>query len=134
MRAGFTTVVPKKKATENFEKREAKSSKKSNHTLATLSSKGMSDHKISADKERSQRLERRNKMKDPSSNADPEGGEEKLEVNNDLDQSLSVKKGIIEIFDTEVIEGDTDEDPLQAYKAVANPDVMYLHQAMKEKR
>ena len=28
---------------------------------------------------------------------------------------------------------DEDREPLAAYKAVADPDVMYLHQAMKEK-
>ena len=88
---------------------------------------------MTTDKERSQRLERRNKMKDASKNANPEGGEEKSEVNNDPDQSLSIQEGVIEIFDTQVTKCDTDEDPLLAYKAVADPDVMYLHQAMKEK-
>ena len=100
----------------------------------------LEENKARADEERAERRLRRSEIRakfikgttvEGPNNSNPEG-EEELRT----EESIVNNEDINEIFSFESLFPDeTHEimDPLLAYKAVADPDVMYLHQAMKEK-
>ena len=133
--------------------------KKRNSPAGMMDGPEMDRRKIQKS-ERDARIARRNEAKESMAEKDtseggsvstPEGGEmdmkrkETEDISNEMESRLSmtnlestineaINEDIKEIFCLETMYPATeqDPDPLMALKAVADPDVMYMHQAMKQ--
>ena len=100
------------------------------------------------DEERAMRLQRRNVQKKIINNdqreiidnqrevekdAHPEGGVKEIPKSNIIADETTMNSSEIFCYEAMYPEADADiQDPLLAYKAVSDPDTMYLHQALKE--
>ena len=100
------------------------------------------------DEERAMRLQRRNVQKQIINNdqmeiinnqrevekdAHPEGGVKEIPKSNIIADETTMNSSEIFCYEAMYPEADADiQDPLLAYKAVSDPDTMYLHQALKE--
>ena len=100
------------------------------------------------DEERAMRLQRRNVRKQIINNdqreiignqrevendAHPEGGVKEIPKSNIIADETTMNPSEIFCYEAMYPEADADiHDPLLAYKAVSDPDTMYLHQAMKK--
>ena len=131
-KAGFVSIVPKRKLESYRTQREVRKKRVIQEPIDERDKSNATSKAAMANDERSKRLERRNALKQSQNEATPEGGPVIEKALNELDQKVAMQS-IDEVFAYEISDMMDDIDPLYAYKAVADPDVMYLHQAMRER-
>ena len=131
-KAGFITVIPKRKIESHRTQREASKRRIVQNSIGNTYAIDNATKVRRANDERTKRLEKRNEIKQSKNEANPEGDLEKDNTADAQSHPISME-AIDEIFSSGIVDELSEADPLYAFKAVADPDVMYLHQAMREK-
>ena len=133
LKAGFTTILSKRGVNLNDNQREVNKKRIIDRLPDGKIQAYVTPAKSSPNEDRAKRLERRNAQKQLASKADPEG-DEIMESSSSIEKVDGVAMQTIdEVYGCKDRDLYEERDPLYAYKAVTDPDTMYLHQALREK-